>query len=136
MAFVDGAKMRFKVDEKEIFHEVSAEITGSTDYKEVATKDTNNFTEYTASKKNFSGSANGKMSKDTTTQQDVAAMLGYWKDDTVLDATMTDGEVGSLLLSGSITISDFTITADNEDFVAFSYNLRGTGELNIGVVAA
>ena len=138
MAFYEGAKFRFKAEGKEIFHEGSVDISGSKEVKETASKDTGDYPEATGGKKTVTGSVNGYLSKDTPGAEQIGmeTILGYWDDDTVVAATIASEDVGTILLSQNVIITDWQITSENEETVSFSYSFRGTGTLSIGSVSA
>jgi len=69
MAFQDGKLMRITVGGKEIFHEVSVSLSGGTEFKDVATKDTSG-TESTPGSKSWTASVEGVASADSTTEHD------------------------------------------------------------------
>jgi len=133
MAFLGGTAMRFKVADKEIFHEAECEINGSTEFKEIATKDTVG-TEVTPGTQSFTGSVSGIVSIDTTVENALADLLALWKAKTLSTFTYTDGVSGHVVLSGSTYIENFTIGATTDESVTFSYSLKGSGELVIGTV--
>jgi len=131
--FLDGSVMRLQVEGKNVFHEVEVSIEGSTDFKEIATKDTDG-KEVSPGSQSFSLSCSAKGSPDTTTENTDVILLGYWKNKTKVAFTLTDGIVGHVTYSGEAYLENFNMGSPNDEIVDFSYSLKGTGELVIGVV--
>lgn len=133
--FLDGSIMRLSVEGKKVFHEVEVSIEGSTDFKEIATKDTDG-KEVSPGAQSFSLSCSAKGSTDTTSDNASIDMLMFYQNKTKVAFTLTDGVVGHVVYSGFAYVADFNMGSPNEEIVDFSYSLKGTGGLTIGVVPA
>lgn len=135
MAFYEGAVMRIKLDTKEVLHEVDADIQASTDFKDVASKDTGGKIS-TPGAQSFTISCNTSLlDNDGTTQEDLFTMATKWKAKTKHAVTFTTGTSGDVIFSGDVYIESFSSGAVNEESSSASYTLRGTGELTIAQVA-
>jgi TP901-1 family phage major tail protein len=134
MAFQDGKLMRITVGGKEIFHEVSVSLSGGTEFKDVATKDTSG-TESTPGSKSWTASVEGVASADSTTEHDLKAMVDLWNAQTLSAITVTDSVSGNIEFSGNAYIENWSVDAANEESVTFSYSLKGSGALTVGSVA-
>jgi len=135
MAFQDGKLMRITVDGKDIFHEVSVSISGGTEFKDVATKDTTG-TESTPGSKSWTASVEGVASADVTTENDLKAMVDLWNAQTLSAVTVSDAITGNIEFSGNGYIENWSVDAANEESVTFSYSIKGSGALTVGTVAA
>ena len=134
MAYYEGATMRLTVDTKEIFHEVDASIEASTEFKEVASKDTTGKI-LSAGSQSFSISCSSSLlDNDGTTQEDLKTMADKWKAKTSHAVTFTTGTSGDVVFSGNVYIESFSVTATNEEYSTAEYTLRGTGDLTIAAV--
>lgn len=135
MAFYQGTAMRLKIGTKEIFHEVDCEISASTEFKEVASKDTA-FKIVTPGSQTYTISCNTSLlDNDGTTQEDLKGLADIWKAKTSHAVTFTTGVTGDVIFSGTVYVETFTASAANEEFATASYTLKGTGDLTIGVNA-
>lgn len=133
MAFYEGKKMRITFDGKEIFHEVDCTLNASTEFKDIATKDTVG-TESSPGTQSWSVSVNGYASPDTTTENDIKALADAWKASTLAAVTLTDDVSGHVIFSGNAYVENFSVGAPNDETVTMDYSLKGNGELTIGTV--
>jgi len=132
--FYQGKIMRLKVGAKTIFHEVDVTVNGSTDFKEVSTKDTAS-SEWTPGDQSWNVSVNAKASADTTTDENTATLLGYWENKTKISITVSDGITGNVTFAGDAYIESFDASSPNDETVDMSYTLKGSGKLTIGTTA-
>lgn len=133
MAFQEGKLMRLEYGGKEVFHEVSVDLSGSTAFKDVATKDTDG-TVSSPGSKSWSCACEGIVSVDTTTNQTLATMIGFWNAQSLNAVNVTDNITGHTEFSGSAYVEGWNIKSQNEEFVTFSYTLKGDGPLTVGAV--
>lgn len=134
MSFYQGKLMRITVAGKDIFHEVDCTLSASTDFKDIATKDTVG-TESTPGAQSWNVSVNGFAATGAeVTQQDLAAMAALWKAQTLVAITLSDDVAGSVIFSGNAFIEGFSVGAPNDETVTMDYTLKGNGELTIGTV--
>lgn len=133
MALIQGLNMRIKVDTKEIFHEVDANLSMSTDFKEVASKDTAGKL-VTPGAQSWSLSCNALLENDGTTKEDLKTLSDKWKAKSVHAVTFTTGTSGDVIYSGNAYIESVEVSSPNEEGVNVSYNLRGDGDLTIAAV--
>lgn len=135
MAFQDGSLMRLTVDGNDIFHETKVSINGDTEFKEVATKDTDG-KESSPGSKSWGLSVEGVMSfDDPGTKLSVKAIIDLWNAKTLVVIEVTDKVTGHTEYSGSAYIQNWSNDASNDENVTFSYSLKGTGALTVGDVA-
>lgn len=134
MAFYEGSKARIKIGTKTVFHETDATLNASTDFKEIATKDTNGV-EVTPGKQSFSLSSSAYVANSASAQEDLKSIADAWKAKTLVDVTLADGVSGNVALSGQGYIESFSVKATTEETVTFDYSIKGSGELTVGVTA-
>ena len=128
MALGDGSVMRLTFDGKEIFHEVSVNIGGSKEFKEAATKDVDSIS--IPGKKTTDLGVEGILSyDDPLTKAAVKDIVDAWNDDTLAAYSVTDGVSTHIAFSGNAYISDWRVTAQNDEFITFSYSLKPSGDL-------
>jgi len=133
MAFYQGKLMRISVDGQTIFHEVDCTLSGSTDFKDIATKDTDG-TESTQGSKSWNISVNGFVATGATAQEDIKSMSDLWNAQTLVAITLSDDVVGSVIFSGNGYIEGFSVGAPNDETVTFDYTIKGNGALTVGLV--
>lgn len=131
MALYQGAVMRLTVDTKEIFHEVDASIEASTDFKEVASKDTSGKIVSAGSQSFTISCSTSLLDNDGSTQEDLYTLASKWKAKTSHAVTFTTGTTGDVIFSGTVYIESFSVSAVNEEYSTAEYTLRGTGDLTI-----
>ena len=135
MAFYEGVAMRLTVDTKEILHEVDVDIQATTDFKEVASKDTSGKI-VSPGAQTFSLNCNTSiLDNDGTTKEDLFTMATKWKAKSTHAVTFTTGASGDAVFSGTVYIESFSVSAVNEEQSSASYTLKGTGDLTIAQVA-
>jgi len=135
MALKEGVNMRITVDGKEIFHEVSADLSASTDFKEVASKDTSGKLSSPGSQ-SWSIPIEALYDNDGTTQEDLFSLATLWNAKTKVAVVLTTGVIGDVSFSGDAYIESFSTNATNEEFVTCSFTFRGDGDLTIIQVIA
>lgn len=136
MGFQDGSLMRLTYNGKEIFHETKVTLSGDTDFKDIATKDTDG-TESTPGQKSWSLSVEGVMSNDDPgTKANVNDIIASWVDQGLNTFSVSDKVTGNLEFSGDAYIQNWSLDASNDESVTFSYSLKGNGTLTVGTVAA
>ncbi|MCG7502384.1 phage tail tube protein [Tenacibaculum sp. Mcav3-52] len=131
MAFLEGSKMRIRIGTKEVFHETNSTLNASTEFKEIASKDTNGV-EVSPGKQTFSLSSSAYAASGATTQEDLKAIADAWKAKTLVSVTLADGVTGNIALDGQGYIENFVINTQTEEAVTFDYSVKGSGDLNIG----
>ncbi|XRE42215.1 hypothetical protein ACIVBQ_000419 [Tenacibaculum discolor] len=131
MAFYEGSAVRIKIGTKEVFHETDATINASTEFKEIASKDTDGV-EVTPGKQSFSMSSSAYAANDATTQEDLKSIADAWKAKTLVDVSLADGVSGNIALTGKGYIESFSIKATTDEAVTFDYSIKGSGDLTIG----
>ena len=134
MAFYEGKLMRLTIGGQDIFHEVDCTLTASTEFKDIATKDTTG-TESTPGSQSWSVSVNGYVATGATLQEDLASMAATWKAKSLVAITLSDDVSTSVIFSGNAYIESFTVGAPNDETVTMDYSLKGNGELTIAAVA-
>ena len=133
MAFYQGKLMRITVEGNDIFHEADCTLNASTDFKDVATKDTVG-TESTPGTQSWSVSVNGFVATGAVAQNDLKMMADFWKAKTEVAITFSDDVTGSVIFSGNAYIESFSVGAPNDETVTMDYSLKGNGELTIAAV--
>lgn len=133
MALTEGVNMRITVGGKEIMHEISADLSAQTDFKEVATKDTNGKL-VSPGAQTWGIAIEAMLDYDGTTQEDAYTMSEAWNAKTLVSVTLTTGTSGDAIYSGSAYIADFSTSAKNEEYVSYSFNFKGSGDLTIAKV--
>ena len=126
--------LRIQVDSNEIFHEVDFTLDATTDFEEIATKDSGG-KQVTPGSQSWSASINTVGSADVDTKETELEMTGYWLNKTLVTIDVTDAIVGNVKYSGSAYVENFSVSAGVEGTVDISYSLKGSGTLTIAAVA-
>lgn len=134
MALKLGDNFRLQIDTKEIFHEVSAKLDFSRDFKEIATKDTNGKL-VSPGAYAWNISIDAKWDNDGTTQEDLAGISAMAIAGATHTLLLSNGVTGDVTYTGTGYVADFNVDATNEDYVSVSFSLKGSGDLTQGVVA-
>jgi predicted secreted protein len=130
MAFYEGSAMRMKIATKEVFHEADVTLNANSDFKEIASKDTDGV-QNSPGRKTWDFSCNAYAINSDGTKADIKSITTAWQDQTLVDVEFTDGVQGNLTFSGKAYISDFSLKATTDETVTFDYNLKGDGALTI-----
>jgi len=134
MALKEGVNMRITVDTKEIFHEVSADLSAATDFKEVASKDTSGKL-VSPGAQSWNIPIEALYDNDGTTQEDLYTLATLWKAKTEVAVTLSTNVSGDVIFSGNAYIESFNTNATNEEYITCSFQFRGNGDLTIAQVA-
>ncbi len=134
MALKEGVNMRISVAGKEIFHEVSANLDATTDFKEVASKDTSGKLVSPGSQ-SWNIPIEALYDNDGTTQEDLYTLGVLWKNKTEVAVTLSTNVSGDVIYSGNAYIESFNTNATNEEYITCSFAFRGNGDLTIARVA-
>ena len=129
----EGTTMRIKIGSKTIFHEVSATLTSSIDFKEVASKDTNGKL-VTPGAQSWSMTANTLIA-NSTTQEDLSSLYAAHSGKTAVTIEFTTDVSGDVVFSGSAYVESISIDATNEEVVTGDFSFKGDGDLTMGTVA-
>lgn len=133
MALKEGVNMRIKVGGKEIFHEVSADLSATTDFKEVASKDTSGKL-VSPGAQSWNIPIEALYDNDGSTQEDLFTLATLWKNKTEVAVTLSTNVVGDVIFSGNAYIDGFTTNATNEEFITVSFSFKGNGDLTVARV--
>jgi predicted secreted protein len=133
MALNLGENMRLTLDGKLILHEVSASLSFTKDFKEVASKDTNGKLVSPGSN-SWNFSVEGLWENDGTVKQDLFAITTMANADAVKTVSFSTGISGDPIFSGNAYVEGFTVDAANEEYVTFSFTVKGSGDLTIAEV--
>ena len=135
MAFNKPVILRTLVDGKNIFHEIEFSLDATTDFQEVATKDTDG-KEVTPDTQSWSASASAVGSADVLAdRQTELTMAQLWKAKTLVPFAVTDAVTGNVKYSGEAYVENFSVKAGVEGTVDISWSFKGNGELTIAEVA-
>ncbi|WP_435263457.1 phage tail tube protein [Tenacibaculum sp. nBUS_03] len=132
MAFYEGSVMRIEIGGKKILHEQDATLNVSSDFKEIASKDTNGV-ETSPGKKSWSLSSNAYAANSPTTNNGIKDISEAWQSQALVDIKFTDGVGGNMVYQGQAYIESFSIKATTDEAVTFDYSLKGNGELTIAL---
>lgn len=133
MALKEGVNMRITVGGKEIFHEVSADLSAATDFKEVASKDTSGKLSAPGAQ-SWNIPIEALYDNDGTTQEDLFTLATLWKDKTQVAVTLSTNVSGDVIFSGNAYIESFNTNATNEEYITCSFSFKGNGDLTIARV--
>jgi len=134
MALKEGVNMRITVGGKEIFHEVSADLSFQTDFKEVASKDTSGKLVSPGSS-SWNIPVEALYDNDGTTQEDLFTLSTLAINKTEVAVTLTTGVSGDVVYSGNAYIESFNTNATNDEYVTCSFSFKGNGDLTVARVA-
>lgn len=134
MAFYEGSAMRLKIGTKLVFHEANVTLNANTDFKEIASKDTDGV-QSSPGRQPWDMSSKAYAINSDGTKADIKSIAAAWKDKTLVDVEFTDGVAGNLMFSGKAYIASFSLGAETDEAVSFDYNLKGDGGLTIADVA-
>lgn len=133
-----GKNVRFSANGKTLYHSTSCNISISTPFEELATKDTEGTVvipgDYTWS----AGASSLVAEKDIsdTDKVDFMSIVDLHLDATEIDFEFTTNETGDFLLAGKVYVETSDITAENGNSVSGSFAFKGSGKLTKSVVPA
>ncbi len=130
MAFYSGSAMRLKIDTKQIFHESDLTLNANSDFKEIASKDTDGV-QNSPGRKSWDLSSSAYAINSDGTKADIKTITAAWQDQQLVDVEFTDGQAGNLMFSGKAYIENFSVKATTDETVSFDYSLKGDGSLTI-----
>lgn len=132
-----GKNVRWRFNEKTLFHATSCGISISTSLEEIATKDTNG-SEVTPGNYTWSMTTNALVADKpvgSTTQFGFNELVALQLAGTKIDVEFTTDETGDFIYSGSVYIENANMTADVGSAMSGDFSFKGSGELVPGVVS-
>lgn len=139
---IDGTLIRIGIDGEKFLHAQSSDIDMTSATEEISTKDTGGngeFTETALGKHSWSAGAEGLLSGDETIEAEArinyADLFIAWKAKTLVDVTWSTGVVGDQEFSGQAYITNLSMNAADGEKATCSFQLTGTGALNIATIS-
>lgn len=131
-----GKEVRFKFDDKTLYHATSCALSITTSLEGIATKDTDG-TVSVPSNYEWSITTNALVADkpaSSTTQSDFMDILALQLAGTPIDVEFTDGASGSWVLSGQVYVESANITAEVGNSVSGDFSFKGNGDLTKALV--
>lgn len=132
-----GKNVRFKFNDKTLFHATSCKLSISTTIEDIATKDTDGSL-------GIPGNYSWTISTDSlvadkptaSTQADFMDIVDFQLAGTEIDIEFTDDATGSFMYAGKVYVESSDLTADVGSSMTGSASFKGNGNLTKSIVAA
>ncbi len=131
-----GKNVRFKFQDKTLYHATSCSLSISTTLEEIATKDTDG-TVSTPGNYSWSITTNALVADKpvSSTQSDFMDVIDLQLGKTLIAIEFTDDATGSFKLAGNVYVESANITAEVGQSVTGDFSFKGTGDLVKSVVS-
>lgn len=135
--FIKGKDLRLSFGGKTLWHASTCTLSISTDFEEIATKDTQGKEQtpgdyaWTVSTENMVAD---KPVGDTT-HVDVHDLIGFQLANTPITVEFTTGVTGAKIYSGTVYVQQADLTAANGSTVTGSFSFVGAGDITVETVA-
>lgn len=131
-----GKNVRFKFQDKTLYHATSCALSISTTLEEIATKDTDG-TVSTPGNYSWSITTNALVADKpvASTQSDFMDIIDLQLGKTLIAIEFTDDVTGSFKLAGNVYVESANITAEVGQSVTGDFSFKGTGDLVKSVVS-
>lgn len=132
-----GKNLRIFIDDETIFHSTECSFATSRNFDGVASKDTNGTIQ---SPGNYEWSISGnQLISDVaalSTQEDTASLLAKFQNADEVQVKFTTNIVGDIIISGSMFIQSFNMSAPTNGIATGDFSLVGNGDFIPSVVPA
>lgn len=130
---IDGNKLGITVGDTLIACATSASMDLGTNMTDATCKDGDGAEQVKPGQQTWSMGVDGLMAFDSA--YGWADLVQAWKDKTLVDVVYGTGETGDEQYSGSAYIDSLSSSAPLNEVATYTVNFRGTGELEISIVA-
>jgi hypothetical protein len=131
-----GKDLRITLIDGTMYHATECSISSTTNFDEVATKDTNGNI-VTPDTNSWSLSASGLVANKpgVSTQKDIHDIFTTHLAKTLVAVEFATTETGDIILSGNAYIESVEITASTEGRATYTASFKGNGDLTQALVA-